>query len=405
MTPDDFKGEFPPSRDPAKPFDPPPALMSLLSQPLIQITQWDGVRAWLITRYEDVRAVLNSPHFSADPRRPGYPEKSAAYSQTLGQDRNLRTMDDPEHGQQKRMLLRDFSLKRVNEMRPAIEERVDSLISAMIKKGPPADIVTDLALPVPTMVICEMLGVPYEDRDYFSAKSQICTSSAVTAEEAAAAGAELFAYMEKMIDEKDKAPTNDLISRLVVEQLRPGVLSRKDVIELGRFILIAGHETTANMIALSTLALLSHPDQAELLREGLDSAALTTAVDEMFRYLSITHTGRRRVATQDVTVGGQLIKAGEGVIVLNSVADRDERVFPDAAKLDLRRRNARMHMAFGDGPHKCMGALLSRVEMEIVHSTLWRRLPTLELAAPLSEIPFYADGSVYGVRSLPVKWS
>lgn len=405
MTNPDLSSVFPPPRDPGRPFDPPPDLLSLLAGPITRVKQWDGVEAWLIARSADVRAVLNDRRFSADPRRPGFPEKSAAYRQTLGQDRNLRTMDDPEHGEQKRMLIRDFALKRLKEMRPAIEARIESLIEGMLGKAATAEIVGDFALPIPTMVICEILGVPYQDREYFSSKSQLCTSSTATSEAAAAAGAELYAYMETLIDEKDRAPANDLVSRLVVDELRPGRLSRKDVIELGRFILIAGHETTANMIALSTAALLAHPDQAALLKGPLDSAALSNAVDELFRYLSITHTGRRRVATEDIEVGAQLIKAGEGVIVLNSVADRDESVFPNPGRLDLRRANARLHLAFGDGMHKCLGAMLSKMEMELVHAALWRRIPTLALAVPFEKLEFYADGSVYGLRSLPVTWT
>jgi cytochrome P450 len=394
---------FPPARDSARPFDPPPELLGLLGQPLARVKQWDGIDAWLISRYEDVRAALNDQRLSADPRRPGFPEKSEAYRQTLGQDHNLRTMDNPEHGEQKRMLIRDFALKRIKELRPAIQARIESLIDDMTSTARPIDIVTDFALPVPTMVICEILGVPFEDREYFSAMSQVCTSSTATSESAGEAGRDLFAYMERLIEIKDRAPANDLVSRLVVDELRSGRLARKDVIELGRFILIAGHETTANMIALSTLALLRHPDQAAILRKPMEPAVLSNAVDELFRYLSITHTGRRRVAVEDIVVGGQLIKAGEGVIILNSVADRDETVFNNAAELDLRRINARQHLAFGDGMHRCLGAQLSKVEMELVHSTLWRRVPNLMLAVPFEEIEFYADGSVYGVRSLPVR--
>lgn len=396
---------FPPPRDPQHPLDPPPELMELHRQGGInRIKQWDGVDAWVFTGYETVRKALADPRLSADPRRTGYPEKSAAYKQTIGQDRNLRTMDDPEHATQKRMLLRDFSARRAEEMRPAIKVQIESLIDGILANGPTFDLVKDFALPIPTMVICEMLGVPFEDREYFSEKSNICTSSQVGPEEAAAAAKELYAYMEKLIDIKAEKPENDLVSRLVAEQLKPGLLSRKDVIEMARFILIAGHETTANMIALSTIALLMHPDQAELLRTNEDPAFVVNAVDELLRYLSVTHTGRRRVAVADLEIGGQLVKAGEGVILLNSVGDRDERMFPEPEKLDLKRANAKMHLAFGGGIHRCTGSALSKCELELVHGSLWKRVPNLALAVPASEIPFYDGGSVYGVRSVPLTW-
>lgn len=394
---------FPPRRDSRCPLRPPAALIERNEQPLQKVTQWDGLEPWLITRYDDVRAVLNDRRFSADPRKPGYPEKTEAYGASVGQDRNLRTMDPPEHGEQKRMLVRDFTIKRVEEMRPAIQARVDSLINEMLAKGPPADIVTDFAIPIPTMVICEILGVPYQDREFFKENTEICMSSDHPADQAVAAGNKLSEYIDKLIDEKDAQPQNDLLSRLVVDQLRTGAATRKDVVEMARLVLIAGHDTTANMVALGTLALLQHPDQAEVLKE-LTPAEMTVAVHELFRWVNVTHTGRRRVATEDVVVGGQLIRAGEGVIVMTSIADRDERVFPDADKLDLRRANARSCMAFGAGDHRCMGAYLSQAEMEVAFGTLWKRIPGLKLAAPVETLRFREEGVVYGVRSLPVAW-
>ncbi|MHA3791192.1 cytochrome P450 [Sphingomonas sp. YL-JM2C] len=397
--------EFPPARPAGDPLSPPPGIKALAPTGApVRVRQWDGVEAWLITRFADARSALNDRRVSVDPRKPGYPEKSAAYKQVLGQDRNLRTMDDPEHGEQKKMLARDFTIRRCQEMRPAIEQKIESLIDAVLAKGNSADMVKDFALPVPTMVICELLGVPYADRDWFAHQSQICTSSRVAPAEAAAAAAELYAYLEGLIHEKDRKPCNDLLSRLAVDQLRPGIISVKDVIELSRFLLIAGHETTANMISLSITALLVHPDQRALLMGDVEPKFLANAVSELLRYLSITHSGRRRVAVEDMEIGGQLIRAGEGLIIMNNVADRDETMFADPDKLDLTRANAKMHMAFGGGPHRCLGAFLSEAELEIVHGKLWKRIPTLRLAKPLEELDFYADGSVYGMTSLPVCW-
>jgi cytochrome P450 len=406
MTAQDEILTYPPKRDSKCPFDPPKELLHLQKEkPIVRVRQWDGIEAWLVTRYEDAKTVFSDNRFSVNPKYPGFPEKSAAYKQIMGQDHNLRTMDSPEHAVQKRMLARDFTVRRLEEMRPAIQARVDSLIDNMLAKGPPAEIWEDLAFPVPTMVICELLGVPYQDRDYFAERSYVCTSHEVTAEEATLAGRELYDYLEQLVESKDKNPQNDLVSRLVVEQMRHGHLSRKDTIELARFILIAGHETTANTIALSTISLLQNPDQLAYLKQSLDDqAALTNSVDELLRYLSVAHTGRRRVAIADVMVGDQLIKAGEGVIIANNVADRDESIFPEADKLDLKRPNARANLAFGYGMHQCLGQLLSRVELQIVHSTLWRRMPTLALDIPFSELQFREDTPVYGVRAVPVTW-
>lgn len=394
---------FPYPRDMTRPFDPPPALQAAAARPgLTKVSIWDGSEAWLVTRYADAKAVLGDARFSADPTKPGFPEKSAGYKGSIGQDKNLRTMDDPEHAAEKRTVGRDFTVKRIQEMRPAIQAKVDGLIDDMLAKGPPADIVHDFALPVPTMVICELLGVPYADREEFAERSYTCLSSEVSVEESTAASTALFDYVDRLIDIKDKAPANDLMSRLVVDELRTGSMSRKHIVDLARLVLIAGHETTANMIALSIAALLRYPDQLALLKA--DPSLVPNAVDELLRFISVAHTGRRRAAIADVDIGGQIIRAGEGVIVANSMADSDDAVFDDARTLDIRRPNARATMAFGFGIHQCIGQLLSRVELQIVHSTIWHRIPTLALAIPFEEVPFREDTSVYGVRNLPVTW-
>jgi hypothetical protein len=395
--------DFPPSRDRVCPFDPPKALAAAASKPgLTRVRIWDGQEPWLVTRYQDCQAVLGDERFSANPTKSGFPEKSTGYKASIGQDKNIRTMDNPEHGAEKRMISRDFAVMRLQEMRPSIEANIDSLIEGMLAKGAPADIVTDLAFPVPTQVICELLGVPYAHRDWFAERSMTCLSSDVALEESSRAGDELYAFMERMIDEKDRNPTNDLTSRLVVEQLRTGKMSRKRVVEMARLLLIVGHETTANMIAMSVVALLRHPDQLAALKT--EPSLLNNAVEELLRYLSVSHTGRRRVATQDVEVAGQLIRAGEGVIVANSMADRDPTIFAEPGRLDIRRKNATSHMAFGYGIHQCIGQMLSRIELRIVHDKLWRRMPTLALAAPFETLEFREETSVYGIRSLPVTW-
>jgi cytochrome P450 len=395
---------FPPPRDPARPLDPPPELLRRLrEEPISRIKIWDGSEPWLITRYEDGRAVLTDERFSVNPWRPGFPEKNVAYANTLGHDRNIRAIDNPEHDIQKRMMIRDFTVKRVEEIRPKIQRLVDELIDDMLAKGPPVDLIPALALPVPTMVICELLGVAYDERERFETLTKLCLASHDGAQ-AKQAGLAMNDLIEELIDAKLESPGNDLISRLVHEQMLPGNLDRSLVVSLGRLILIAGHETTAGMIALSTIAVLEHPRAHRLLLERHDRDFVVNAVDEMFRFLSITHAGRRRVAIEDVEIGGELIRANEGVIVLNNLMDRDETVFVNPGVLDLERENARANVAFGYGIHQCPGQLLSRVEMQVVHATLWRRIPTLRLARPISELDFHEHGSNFEVSEVEVTW-
>jgi cytochrome P450 len=393
---------FPPRRNPAHPLDPPAEVVGWLSTcPVKKVRVWNGVEAWLVTRFDDARFAFSDDAFSVDPRKPGFPEKNAAYSQVLGQDRNLRTMDMPEHQVQRRMLNRDFTVKSVENMRPAIQQKIDSLTDAMLKKGSPSDIVADLAVPVPQLVICELLGIPYEDRDYFTERALICLGSQVP-ETAAAAGQDLYRYIDTLLDRKDESPQDDLLSRLVVEQLRTGRLSRKDIVELARFLLIAGHDTTATTIALGTVALLQHPDQlAEL---TADPSLVENAVEEILRFVSPTHLGRRRVTVKDVVLGGCPLKSGEGVIIANHVADRDPAKFPNPDRFDIHRANAEETLAFGSGIHQCLAQRLARAEVQMAITALVTRFPNLRLAVPLSELRFNEEANVISVASLPVEW-
>jgi len=394
---------FPAPRDPARPLDPPPDTLAWQGQcPVRKVRIWNGAEAWLVTRYDDAMAAFTDGRFSVDPRKPGFPEKNAAYSQVLGQDRNLRTMDLPEHQTQKRMLARDFTVKRVDEMRPAIQHRIDSLIAAMLAKGPPADLVGDLAVPVPTLVICELLGIPYEDRDFFIERALTCLSSEVSPEAAAAAGAELYDYTDRLLDRKDRDPQNDLLSRLAVEQLRTGALSRKDIVELARFMLIAGQDTTATTIGLGAVALLQDRAQWEALTGDL--SLVPNAVEEILRFVSPTHLGRRRVTTADVQLGAQRIAAEQGIIIANHVADRDPAVFPEPNRFDIRRPNANATLAFGSGIHQCLAQRLARVELQMVFRSLAERLPSLRLAVPVDRLQFNEAANVISVRAVPVSW-
>jgi cytochrome P450 len=396
---------FPPPRDLAIcPFDPPADLLRRLrEEPVSRMRIWDGTEAWVITRYEDGRAVLSDDRFSADPRHAGFPEKNIAYATTLGKDRTIRAIDNPEHDRQKRMMIRDFTVKRVEQIRPYIVSLVENILDTMLTTSETADLVAELAVPLPTMVICETLGVPYSDREYFGVRAKALLAAA-TQVEAAEAEQDILAYFERLIDLKIEAPADDLISRLVHEQMLPGNFNREDLVRLSRLLLVAGHDTTAGMIGLSSLVLLTDAEARREVQESVDPKFIQNAVDELFRYLGTTHAGRRRVAIAEVEVGGQLIRPNEGVIVLNNVMDRDESVFPHADRLDLHRPNTRSNVAFGYGIHQCPGQLLARTELQVIHSILWKRIPTLKLAVPMSDLTFVETGSNFEVETLPVTW-
>ena len=395
--------DYPMTRAARCPFDPPPALHALQDQaPIGRVRLWDGSSPWLVTRYEDVRALLADPRISSDSDLPHYPHPSPAQKERRRQSRTFINMDDPEHARLRRMVTAAFSIRHVEALRPAIQKIVDGLIDTMLAGPKPVDLVRAFALPVPSLVICELLGVPYADHDFFQANSKILIKRTSTVEQARVATRQLLDYLDQRIGVKLTHPADDVLSTLTA-RVRAGELSRREAAGMGMLLLTAGHETTANMIALGTLALLQNPDQLARLRESDDPKTVASAVEELLRYLSIVHSGRRRVALADIEVGGVIIRRGEGVVLANDVANRDPDAFPAPDRLDID-RNPRHHVAFGFGVHQCLGQPLARVELQVVYSTLYRRTPALRLAVDLDEIPFKHDGNVYGVYELPVTW-
>ncbi|MEV4112694.1 cytochrome P450 [Nonomuraea sp. NPDC049695] len=393
--------DFPMARDARCPFDPPPALYDQREQgPMTRVRLWDGSTPWLITGYAEQRAVLGDPRVSADLSRPGYP--ATVPLPPGGVKRSFIGMDDPEHARLRRMVTAPFAIKRIEAMRPAVQKIVDGLIDDLLAGPNPVDLVQAFALPVPSLVICELLGVPYTDHDFFQDTSKTIINRTSTPEQRQAGHQALHAYLDDLVGQKLTDPGDDLLSGLV-ERVKAGELSRQEAARMGALMLIAGHETTANMIALGTLALLQHPDQLALLRDGDDPKLVASAVEELLRYLNIVHNGRLRVATEDIEVAGQIVRAGEGLIMANEMGNRDPEAFSDPDRLDLR-RDARRHVAFGFGVHQCLGQPLARMELQVVYGTLYRRVPTLKLATGLDQVPFKFDGMVYGVHELPVTW-
>ena len=258
------------------------------------------------------------------------------------------------------------------------------------------------SLVVPSLVICELLGVPYADHEFFQENAKQFTRREASGKQAAAVQQRLMDYMDRLIGEKLASPGGDVMSD-VAGRVKAGELSREDAAQMGALLLLAGHDTTANMIALGTLALLQHPRQLAILRETGDPAVVANAVEEMLRYLSIVHNGRTRVALEDIEIGGQVIHAGDGLVMPIEMANRDAAAFPDPDRLDIQ-RPARHHVAFLFGPHQCLGQNLARVELEVVYGTLYKRIPALRLAAGLEQIPFKDDAIIYGVHKLPVTW-
>ncbi|MFE0929837.1 cytochrome P450 [Streptomyces mutabilis] len=359
---------------------------------LVQSHLPNGVPIWLVTRHEDVRAVLTHPKISANPDNEGFPN----VGETMGVPKQDQIpgwfvgLDSPEHDRFRKVLIPEFTVRRVRELRPAVERIVDERIDAMLAGGNTADLVNDFALPVPSLVISSLLGVPPADRDFFESRTRTLVAiRSSTDEQRATATRQLLRYINRLIAIKDKWRGDDLISRL----LSTGQLSHEELSGVLLLLLIAGHETTANNIGLGVVTLLSRPQWAGDER----------AVEELLRLHSVADMVALRVAVDDVEIAGQVIRKGEGIVPLLAAANHDTEVFGCPHAFDPE-RSERRHVAFGYGVHQCLGQNLVRVEMDVAYRKLFERIPTLELAVPLEELAFKYDGILFGLHELPVRW-
>ena len=395
--------EFPGLR--SCPFMAPAQYAPMRDKPISKVRlSVSGQDVWWVSRHEDARAVLNDRRFSSDRRKDNFPlfqNDPETRERFRRQKPSMIGLDGAEHATARRAVVGEFTVKRMAALRPRIQEIVDSFIDRMLASDKPVDLVQALSLPVPSLVICEMLGAPYEDHEYFQKRSSALISRSTTPQERAVAFEELRDYMDKLITIKESNPGDDLFSRQIERQREEGKLDHEDLVSMGFLLLLAGHETTANMISLGTIGFLSNPDQLAAIKA--DPSKTPLAVEEMLRYFTIVELVTSRVATEDVEIGGVTIKANDGVVVSGLSANWDPTVFADPDRLDVE-RGARHHIAFGYGPHQCLGQNLARLELEIVFNTLFRRIPELRLAVPVDDIAFKSDANIYGVYELPVTW-
>ncbi|MEV6236612.1 cytochrome P450 [Lentzea sp. NPDC051838] len=349
-----------------------------------------------MTRWEDARTVLAHAATTTDMSKPGYPTRVP-----MQMPRGFFVFqDDPVHSMFRKVLTREFMVKRIEALREPTTRIFGELLDGMMDRGSEADFVEDVALPLPSLVISEMLGVPYEDHRFFQEHSKVMIDMAASGEQKMVAQQALGDYLEELVAQRRAKPADDLISRLG-EQVDAGTFSARDAADVGAFLLFAGHETTANMIGLGVLALLANRDQVPLLYAG--KAELANSIEELLRYLTIAQSGLVRLAVEDIEVDGMTIRAGEGVIIMLNAANRDKSMFPGADDLDLTRSNARQHVAFGYGIHQCLGQPLARMELQVVLPEVFRRLPGLRVAEG-REVTYKPTAAAYGPAHMPVSW-
>ncbi|MEV6713659.1 cytochrome P450 [Lentzea sp. NPDC051208] len=383
----------------------PPSQISLVreTRPVSPMLFPDGHEGWFITGYEAVRQALADIRFSNRQDlgiihvpfpTPGMPEQTEPSPQTPGL---FISMDPPDHTRLRRKLTGAFTVKRMKALEEGIIEITERQLDELARLTPPVDLVKEFALPVPSLVICEILGVPYADRDTFQTNSSKFMEREVNLEDKMAAYMAMNTYLAELVTSKRAEPGDDLLSDLA----RDEDLSIEELCGMSFLLLLAGHETTANMLALGTFALLEHPDQLAALRS--DPALIPDAVEELLRYLAVADVFFR-YAAEDIEFFGETIPKGSSVILSLLAGNHDPERYEHADTLDVH-RNARGHLAFGHGVHQCLGQQLARIEMRAGFEGLLRRFPSLELAVPAREVKLRTDMNIYGVHALPVTWA
>jgi cytochrome P450 len=395
--------------DPAFKADPYPTYSELRSSaPVHRVTLPDGRGVWLITRYEDVLAVFKDERFVKNWRKVLTPEQLAQIPpipevmEPLS--KNMLDADPPDHGRLRALVSKAFTPRLIEHMRPRVQEIADTLLDAVQDRGE-MDLIDDYAFPLPISVIAELLGVPAEDRNSFREWSDAAVSGDTSREhleKVLIPHMQAFTgYLRQLFEEKRKNPAEDLVSALVRAEEAGDKLSEDELLGMVFLLLVAGHETTVNLIGNGVLALLQHPDQLEKLRA--DPSLIKDAVEELLRYDGPVETSTERFASEDVRIGDTVIPRGEMVLVVIAAAERDPERFSDPDALDITRSDNK-HLAFGKGIHHCLGAPLARMEGQIAVATLLHRMPELRLKGSPEALSWRSGMVLRGLQGLPVEF-
>lgn len=378
---------------------------------LAEIREAGGVReislfdvpTYLVTGYERVKTALADPAHFANRKPPGLFAQAGESPTPEEYDAaiagNLLGTDPPEHQRLRRMLTPEFTVRRMKRLEPRIVEIVEQHLDAMKRAGAPVDLVSSFAMPIPSLVICELLGVPYADRDDFERRSSGQLDFSAPIAERQKLAQESRAYMMSLVQHARRDPGEDILGMLVRDH--GADVTDNELVGIAGLLLIAGHETTSNMLGLGTIALLQNPDQLAAVRDDPD--AVGPAIEELLRYLSVVQHAIPRITTTDVEVDGVVIPAGRLVLLSLPSANRDPDFIDRPDVLDIT-RGAAGHVAFGHGVHHCLGAPLARMEMRVAFPALLRRFPTLALVRDLGDVEFRQFNLIYGAASLPVTW-
>ena len=371
--------------------------------PVTQAVLPHGERVWLVTRYAEVRAALADPRlhkgWAAKLTDPDWaPDEVTGYLNT-----HMLNADPPDHARLRKLVSKGFTARRVAGLRPRVEAITASLLGALeprLAAGDTVDLIEAFAFPLPVTVICELLGVPAADQAEFRQWSNAVVSDEGEPGRFRAAATAMHHYFTRLAAAKRERPADDLVSALVATRDAGDALDDRELIAMLFLLLVAGHETTTNLIATGTLALLTNP--AELARLRADQSLLPGAVEELLRFANPLNHATERFTLEPVEIGGVTIPAREWVLCVTSSANRDPGRFADPDRLDVG-RDAGGHVAFGHGIHFCLGAPLARLEGEVAFGALLSRFPGLSLAADPSALRWRPSSLIHGLETLPVR--
>lgn len=396
---------FPLPRADKCPFDPPPSYEDFREDSgVTKMRLWNDQTAYLITRTEYFKALLNDPRVSAVRSNPDMPKTSPMAAANLPSRTSFRAMDGDEHRRLRRMVTRDFSMPNVETSKEEITRICNDLIDAMIAKGPTADVIADYAFGLPTQLFCHILGVPADTRDFFETEVARMFSRSSDQAEAEAAGQALLGFFKEFIEEvAEQEPRPDIVSRLVHQQYKKGNIDLVDLLNTLVLLIGGGFDTTGNGIGSSVHLLLQHPEQLALLRDTDDQALIERSVEHLLRYIPVIDSGLDRVVVEDLELDGHVFVKGDGLIFNVPSSNRDPRGFEEPDAIDIT-KEAPAHVAFGYGPHQCLGQNLARAELQIAIPLLLQRLPGLAHAVPAEDIPWRFDRQIVGLDELPVTW-
>ena len=369
--------------------------------PVHRITGADGHPAWLVTRYDDVRSALTDPRLSLD-KRNAAPSGYRGFALPPALDANLLNMDPPDHTRIRRLVTKAFTTGAVERLRPIVRAISNALVDRMLAIGPPVDFVPAFGYALPAQVISELLGVPAADRDQLRRwQDAILSISAHARHVVEAQTEELMAYLCELIRRKRAEPADDLVSALIAARDNDDRLSEQELLYTVQILVAGGYETVAGLLTNSIVVLHRNPAQWALLRDHPE--LLPGAVDELLRYVPVSWSALERVALRDITLAEVPVPAGSSVIPLTYSANYDETLTRDPDRLDITRPPV-PHLAFGHGIHRCIGAALAKLELEIAFTTLFQRLPTLRMARAESQLWWKSGLLTVGPIALPVTW-